>query len=236
MNYLSYLQEELDENIVEELQFNYTSGTQYVLKYLGGGANFKDSTFQPIQIIAYTNDVDSAFTALATFAKNKSNSYFKQDLETVKQNYSTPIVLGQWAEQSTNWASQIVVNGTLIISTDIVDITQVKIDGEVINTVSATLTYTGQADSQRSNSDNLNKSNIQVGSVQLTITLENKNNNLQTKMRRLRQNNLDVDDDWDVVLTFTDNESTESYTMKLTSQSLNTDNQTVPVANYTFVG
>ena len=45
------------------------------------GKNYLDSIIQPVQIIAHTDDINTAYELLATFAQSKSGTMIVQDLE-----------------------------------------------------------------------------------------------------------------------------------------------------------
>lgn len=236
MNYLSYLQSIFTAyTVIEETDLNYDGDTVIVLKYLGGGQQYQDSTIQPIQIIAYTNNVKTMYDYLSSFSSTYSNTQFTQDLEYVRQSFSTPVVLNKLQGIGDNWNSEILLNGTLVISTNLSDIKTVKIDGYEYFTTQRDLVYNTLQDSQPNDDDYIAQTDIKGSLLQFTVSMENKNNNICKKARRIRQGTLDSNTDFTIVLTFTDNDVTETYTMKLHSFTLSSNNAGSPIITMSFI-
>jgi hypothetical protein len=237
MNYLSYLQSIFSSyTVTEEANYNYSGeDTVIVIKYLGGGANYQGSKIQPVQITFYTIDVQTTMNLAKTFAQNYTNISFSDDLEYVSQYYSTPTVLTQFGAQGSNAVSQIIINGNLIISSNVSEIKKVTIDGYEYETTIRKLNYTTLEDSQPKNAIFINKTNIRGSILQFTCAMINRNNDLGTKARRIRLGILDRDTDFTIKLTYSDNDYEETYTMKLHSYSLDSENQRLPVTAFTFI-
>ena len=237
MNYLSYLKGVLNEDYVvtEELNFDYNgNGVAVIIKYLTGN-NFQDSTVIPIQLSVYTDDVPATRADMEAFTKSFNDVAFVQGFEYIRQFYSTPMVLANFDPTGTNYTSQIVVSGTLVISSNISDIKKVKIDGTEYVTTLRYLNYTTNPDSQRRGTGNLNKTNIKNAMMKFTCSLINKGSTLGEKVRRIRLGQLPINTTFDIELTFTDNDYVENYTMKLDSISLNSENQSLPVLSLSFI-
>ena len=235
MDYVAYLEEYFTGfTVTSELNFQYGgSGTVFVVKNLGGGQNYLDSLIQPVQIVAHTDDVDAAYTLLSTFAQTKSGTFFIQDLEYIRQAYSTPMVLSSFNGMSPNHTSQIIVNGTLIVSTNLSDISKVEIDDFEYFTVNRKLAYVTKEDTQP-DTDRLSDTNISVGMLSFQVSMEHKDNDVCVKARRIREGNLSVDNSFTIKLTFSDNDYVETYTMKLTSYTIDSNNSLSPVVVMTF--
>jgi len=183
--------------------------------------------------MAYTDDVDSARTLLSTFAESKSGTIFVQDLEYIRQSYSTPVVLSSFNGMTNNHTAQIIINGTLIVSSNLSDIKTVDIDGFEYFTTERKLTYVAKEDTQP-DSDRLGETNIDSGMLQFTVAMENKDNDICNKARQIREGNRNVDNSFSIKLTFTDNDYEETYTMKLTSFTIDSNNALSPVIVMTF--
>jgi hypothetical protein len=237
MNYLSYLQSIFSSyTVTEESNFNYNGeDTVIVVKYLGGGANYIDSKIQPVQISFYTPDIPAAKTLADSFAKTYTNVSFWDDLEYVMQYYSTPVVLTQFQAVGNNANNQIIINGTLIISENVSEIKSVSIDGYSYETTTRKLSYVTTQDSQRKDSEKLNVTNIQRGIIQFNCSMINRNNNICTKARRVRTGVLSIDTTFTIVLTYSDNDITETYSMKLSDYVLDSNNGALPIISLTFV-
>lgn len=237
MNYLNYLKSIFSGyTVTEESNYNYNGeDTAIIIKYLGGGTNYLDSQIQPIQIAIYSPDIPSAKTLADSFAKNYTNTSFWNDLEYVMQYYSTPTVLSQYQNSGLYPVNHIIINGTLIISSNVSEIKKVKIDGFEYETTVRKLSYTTLEDSQPKNTSYLNTTNIKGSVLQFTCTMINRNNDICTKARRIRQGTLNKDNAFIILLTYSDNEIEETYSMKLHSYSLDSENTKLPVIAFTFI-
>ena len=237
MDYKGYLEEYfVGYDVTEELNYEFDGGdTVFVIKNLGGGQNYLDSVIQPVQILAHTHDVKATLTLLSAFALAKSGTMILQDNEYIRQSYSTPIVISSNQTSGPNHYSQVILMGTLIVSTDLSDITNVEIDGFDYFTTSRKLSYVTIGDTQPTGTARVGATNIKNGILQFQCSMENKNNDLSIKARRLRTSTLEVDNAFIIKLTFSDNDYVEEYTMKLDSFTLDSSNALSPVIVFTFI-
>ena len=236
MNYLKYIQDALGEEILvtEELNYEYSGiGTICVIKYLAG-SNFLDSTVVPVQLAVYTDDMPSTKTLLETFTKTYNDIPYIDGLEYVRQYYSTPFLLSAVDKTGTNYTSQFLVSGTLVISSNVSDIKIVNIDGKDYQTTTRIISYVGYPDSKRSGGK-INNTNITNGLMKFSCSLINKGNELGEKLRRIRTGQLDLNTTFEIKLTFTDNNFVETYIMKVDSVSFNSENQLLPVLSMSFI-
>lgn len=236
MLYSEYLQSILTTvTVTDELTYVHNgNGVAVVVKYLNG-TNYRDSVVQPIQLLIYTDDVMTTKAIFDTFTKTYNNVPYIDDFTYVNQLYSTPMVVSNFGQIGNNYASQIIVNGTLIISENISDIKQVLIDGYIVETTLRNITYVASVDNTRVSSANLNTSNITQANLKITITILGKAVPLWTKLRRIRTGILDIDTAFEVSLKYTDNDEVETYTMKVDSAAINSENQTLPSATISFI-
>jgi hypothetical protein len=167
------------------------------------------------------------------FTKAYSNTPFASGLEYVQQVYSTPMVMSGYQQAGVMYTAQILVSGQLIISSNVSDIVGVKIDGVAQETTSRVLSYAAVVDNQRKSGALINVSNIRVATVKFTCVMINKNTSFNTKVRRIRTGQLEPDTAFTVLLTYSDG-YTETYTMKLDSQTLNSDNPSLPMFTVSF--
>jgi len=238
MNYRSYLATALGTTVtvVEEANFLYTgTGTYVVIKYLSG-SNFRDSVIYPVQLSCYTDNLLTAKTLLDTFTKAYSNIPFIDGLDYCQQMYSTPFVLSPFNQAGINYTAQIIISATLVVSSNVSDIKSVSIDGTVYESSGRVLSYTTVPDNQRTSSTAfINGTNIRVAVMKFSCSMISKSNTLCTKLRRIRTGALDIDTTFAIILTFTDNDVTESYTMRLDSQTINGENQSLPALTLSFI-
>ena len=236
MDYKAYLESYFTSYTVsEEANFNYTGGTILIVKYLGGGQNYVDSVIQPVQIVAHTDDVKTTLSALATFAQTNSGTFLIEDNEYIRQLYSTPVVLSTFNPGHQNYASQVILNGTLIISDNIADIKTVKIDDFEYFTTKRDLVYQTLQDTQVNAADYIADTDIKGAMLQFIVSMENKNNDICNKVSRIRQGQLDSNTEFDIDLTFSNNDTVETYPMKLHSATISSDTALSPIITMTFI-
>lgn len=234
MTYLEYLESVLSLDITEEINFNYTGGTVCVLKYLTG-TNYRESTVQNIQLAVYTDDLPTAKTLMDNFSKAYTNVAFWEDFTYIQQFYSTPTVLQNLQPYGNNFMHQIIVSGLLIKSDNIADIQTLTIDGYEYETTERIITYTGSPDTQRKGADNIAKTEIRSVIESIQLSMINKNNDFCSKLRRMRQGTLAKNTSFTIVMTFSDNEETETYTVRVGSQTLTSTNVGLPLLQVTFL-
>ncbi|NCD15074.1 MAG: hypothetical protein EOL92_07565 [Bacteroidia bacterium] len=237
MSYLSHLQSILGNQatVTEELAYQYSGeGILVIVKYLSG-TNYRDSVVQPIQLAIYTDDVPTTRTLFESFAKTYNNTPYTDGLDYIQQIYSTPMVLSTFQPTGTNFTSQLIVSGTLIISSNVSDIKSVTIDGVAYETTSRVLTYVAMPNNKRDSTAKLNKTKITMASLKFNCTLINKSNTLNTKIRNLRTGALDIDTTFTVALEFNDGPVTETYIMRLDSYTVNSENQILPTLSLSFI-
>ena len=237
MDYKTYLESKLTEyTISNELKFNYNgTDTHVLIKQRGGGYNYRDSQILPIQLLVFTYDVEEVIDTLNDFVKDYSGTRFVQDLEYVRQYYETPVVISNGQTGGNNHYSQVSLLGQLNVSSNISDIKTVTIDGTEYFTTKRTLNYVTAIDTQ-SSGGGIGETDILNGMNKFVCELENKNNDLCTRVSAIRQGYVDANTEFTIELTFTDNDRTETYTMKLASATVNSDNSTSPVLALEFMG
>lgn len=238
MNYKTYI-EGLSYfsgyTVTDELNYQYNgSGNALIIKYLNG-TNYKDSKVQPIQLAVYTNDLVATKATLDTFTKEKNNSPFVDNQDYVQQIYSTPMLLTPFDPTGNNYTHQFIINVTLLISSNVNEIKQVYIDGIEYETTQRTLSYTAQIDNQRNANAYLNTSNVTYGSLQFNCQMILKNNTLNNKLKLIRTNLSDLDTAFTIKLVYSANNTEETYTMKLSNMTINSENQSLPILSLSFV-
>lgn len=235
MSYLNYIKGLFpDYQITDELNFEYSGRTSIVIKYLNG-SNYRESTIQPIQLTIYTTDVPTVKTALDVWTKQYNNTDYLDGFDYVKQFYSTPMVLSTFNTLQDNYTSQILISGTLIISENVSQIKKVVIDGNEYETAERNLHYITVVDTQRQEGEEISKTYIKSSMVKFTCSKVNKGDVLGQKLRNIRRGNLAKNTTFSIQLTFTDNDTVESYTMRLDSQTLNDLNSALPTITLSFI-
>lgn len=237
MNYRDYIASILTwAYVTEELNYRREAYDKVIIIKDLPGSNYRDAIVKPIQLEIETDDVTTTKALMETFAQSYNNTDYTDGLSYVKQYYNTPMVLSNFNLSGDNYSSKIIVSGTLIISENISDIKSVLIDGEYVETQGRTLTYTTVPDNQAKNmSGMLNETQIRNGILQFTFNLISKSNTLTQKIRQIMRGELAVNTTFSVKLVFTDNDDVMSLNMKLGSNTLNSNNQTLPAGAISFI-
>lgn len=237
MNYRDYIASILTWAVVTE-ELNYrgeASDKTIIIKDLPG-SNYRDAIVKPIQLEIETDEVTTTKSLMETFAQTYNNTDFTDGLTYVKQYYNTPMVLTNFNMSGNGFTSKIIVSGTLIISENISDIKTVIIDGEIVETQARTLTYTTVPDNQASGMGGvINTTEIRNGMLQFSFNLISKASTFNHKMRRILKGELAVNTTFTVKIIFSDNDDVMSLNMKLNSNSLNSNNQALPVGAIAFI-
>lgn len=237
MKYLDYLQSLSISNVTftEDQNYEYTSGTDCVIKYLAG-TSYQGSFVQPIQLAIYTDDVQTARETFLAFVQTYTNtSFYDSENNYIRQSYGTPFTLSPLNPLQTNYVTQIIVSGVLIVSTNVSDIKSIQIDGAEIETTDRVLSLTGVNTLNRIGSASVRTTETNGYSLTLQFTAINKGSELNFKIRQIRKGLLSGNETFAVIITHEDNNDTESYNMKLQSAVLNSSQSGMPTISYVFV-
>lgn len=240
MNFLNYLKEQLPKDwiLTEELNAKWDGVTTIGVLKMQTGTKYQDSVVQPFQLIIMSDKVIDVKEELEAFITKNQNQFFISDfINYCKQYYYTPVIPTIASPTGNMLTNQIILTGTLIISTNVSDIKEAYIDDELIKITTSAINFTtqGEAHVYPLKNDNAlaeNKAKAAVVSIQLTFI--NKNNQLGEKLRLMRLGKLSINTIFKLKLVFTDNDYEEEYNCIATSISINTENGTLPVATVVF--
>lgn len=218
--------------IIDEVNFN-NDGECLVIKKLTG-TNFKSAVIQPIQLQAYVRDINKYVEILREFAQNNTGITYNLGMTQIKMSYETPQLLNVWSEINDNYQATVVVNGMFIISQDISDIKEIKIDGELVDFDTAILTYAGAVNTRKPRNENKTKSQIIGGVNNLTINLISKVSPVLQKVRRVRRGDDILNIEFNIEITYIDDDYTENYIMVLSGAGIEASNSNMPLMTLTF--
>jgi hypothetical protein len=238
MNYLNYLKDISTFSsyiVTDEINYQYNGeGNLLIIKYLAG-VNFKDSKVQPVQLIIYTDDLPTTKTELELFASTYNNSPFYDGTDYIQQIYSTPFLLSSFEALGRNFSHQMVITGNLLISTNVRELKQVKIDNVLYETTDRTVTYTTFPDNQKIGNSQINTTNISYASVKFNCSMIHKNDVLSNKLLAMRKGLISIDTTFNIVFVFSDSETLENHSMKIDSFTINSQNQALPILSLSFI-
>src|SRR3990167_540294 len=114
MSYRDYLATKLTwATVTDELDYQRHADEHVVIIKELTGSIYRDATIKPIQIEVHTDNVVDTKALLETFAKAYNNTDYTEDLDYIKQYYSTPMVINNFNMSGTNYSSTILLSGTL---------------------------------------------------------------------------------------------------------------------------
>ena len=238
-DYLNLLRTDLPENwiITEELNVDWNGTDTVAILKAQTGNKYNDSMMIPIQLIVLTDDVLAAKAELDTFIAKNHNKYIICDFTNFcKQYYYTPVVPTVNTPSGNTLVNQIIMTGTLLVSSSVSDIASLKIDGEQVPITEGSVGYSTDAVAQPiiyQSNNNLTKSHVKKGTVSFTFSCVNKNNNFCNYLKRLRQGLENPNTIKEIEVTFTDG-SVEAYNTIIPSYSVGFSQQGLPVLKWTM--
>lgn len=163
------------------------------------GTPYEDSANIPYQIDVFTASIDYVMDILNILAKTVSNVPFTQIVQTGTQTVNdsttpvyashritpylnTPVVMEKDIPNGAQHYSRIVIFASMLVIYDVNDISELKIDNEVIHTLTSSLNYTTEMISNRISGQQLNKSKKKAATTSVNFTMVNKNNNFSDKV------------------------------------------------------
>ena len=243
MNYIDYIKSTTvdgekifeDFEITEETNYNMSGDKNSIIIKKSSGVNTKSGKVVPIEWRMYTSDINSLRETLEKFTKQNNTKQTLIDDKYLQEFYNTDFVSNTFNQIGINYTHEVIMTGTLIISSDISDIVTIKVNGYEIETLTRNLIYSTQQESQKVGNNYLNETEVLRGNLTLNLTLVNKTNNyISTILRSLRQGLMPVNTKFDIEVIFVDG-STEKYKMSVISSSLNSDNQRLPFVPVSFM-
>lgn len=221
-----------DKYIVKE-ELNYDPSEDTIIIRSLQGTNFKGSTVQPIQLEVYTDNTNEAMRDMSLFATTSTSEVITGGLTYIKMAFGTPQVFNVFVAQGTQQVSTVVLNGTLIISSDIQDVKDVIIDGNSVHFDQITDSYSALEDNVKLYDDIFPNTRITAAINKITLNTISKNSPLMAKIRNIRKGLLAPDVLFNIKLIYLDETELE-FTMKLGSYATIVSGSNIPSATVVF--
>lgn len=212
-----------------------------VVKLLPATLNF-GQTLLPIIIdaVAEKNKLDITRRLLMSFAE-MYNLEWNSD-QTIKQYYTTPVVLANFQEIGNGYRSLVTMSGTLQICEDanFYTLTYNYTEDEQAKTesvpmITSGLSFNNQLDTQSFyDTSNITKSKARVGTLVVNFSLYFVNNKLLKKVLDVMTKAISNNTDFNFTIAFKNGTTMSSVLMKLASFSLEENIGEIPVCNLTF--
>lgn len=237
MSYLNYLKGILSwAEITKELNYQYDGDQPIIIIRELQGSIFEGSVVQPVQLEIQTSEMEETKTLLNAFVLAYNNTSYTDDLDYIKQFYTTPMVIANFETIGSNYSSRLLISATLIISKNVSSIKRVLIDGEEYITSQRNLIYATVPDNQATNMDGkINTTQVRNANLKFTCSMISRADTLGNKIRLIRGGNVGINNSFTVKLIHSDNDYAETHTMKMISHTVNDNNANLPVLTVEFI-
>lgn len=152
-------------------------GTIYVLTRMLQNDISVDMITQPVQIMILSeqDSLDIAKAFFNEFAKKYNFEAISLQDDTsnlwVKQQYSDPVVLSNFNTVEYGYRSVLYVSATLYISENVLDITDLQIDGNPVKAINVNISYSMSTNTQQLASEFISSSIKTVSTFAMTMTV-----------------------------------------------------------------
>lgn len=128
---------------------------------------------QPLQIfiLSEQDSLDSCRILFQEFAKRNNFVAFTSGNDWIKQQYTDPVVLSNFNTVDFGYRSVLYVSATLYIMKNVIDVSNVMIDGVSVLPLSFGMSYSMSANSQQLTTEFISSSVKSVSSFALTISI-----------------------------------------------------------------
>lgn len=212
-----------------------------VVKLLPATLNF-GQTLLPIIVdaVAEKNKLDITRRLLMSFAETY-NLEWNLD-QTIKQYYTTPVVLANFQEIGNGYRSLVTMSGTLQICEDANFYTLTfnyteneQAKTESVSMITSALSFNNQLDTQSFYEvSNITKSKARVGTLVINFSVYFVNNKLLSKVLGIMAKTISNNEDFNFTITFKNGTTMSNVITKLANFSLEENLGEIPVCNLTF--
>lgn len=197
-------------------------------------------TFNTIQtpyqilIMSEQNANDVAFALMNKFAIDNNWSVIYEHDSKIKFQFSQPMVMNNFEIVGVGYRSVLFVSASTYEMEKAIDLTDLKIDGEVIIPISANLGYAASMDTVQLPSSEISESEKTTGAFALTIVVASKQSNLLTNVLNIVKG-LESGNHEFLFSFILGNVEFTDIPLKLTQFTLNTVVNDIPSVSLSFV-
>lgn len=236
--YKEWLQTALGDKylVVEEEKTDFVEDKNIAVLKEFSGVNFRTCIMFTYQLQVLTNNVEETMkdlqekTWLLNDIKIQTNEF-----PFVKHLMSQPINNSNYLQMDTRYVGTISITITLMASLDLTDLKSIKIDNELIDPTTTTITYQTVKSTNRKNNEELSETNINESSLTLQITIPINNSDFYKKCRNIMFGKLKKNIVFNCELEFFDDEEKYNLDFKLDSKSFQYDRGSLTSATITLV-
>lgn len=241
MQYLdlkAYFQEKLGDGftvqLIRDVDAKPKNGKVTTVVNELAGNIYENSAQLPIQIDFYTRDPIGTSASLNTFIVSNNGKMFVNDGNFITIYYTTPTALDKNIEAGPDVIVRLTMFGSVFVMFNMDDIATVKIDGEVIETMSRSISYNASMKPNNKSGTELKKHDKIAGFTTITMRLINKRGVFSQKLRVIRNGTSTGNTVFSVSLTYTDGYE-ETYAMLLENCALASVRGQLPSMDVAFV-
>ena len=205
-----------------------------IIKFLPSTLLFNVET-QPIQMLVITeeNGLSVANTIMTNFTDTYNFNVIPDGTTYIKHIYSRPSVLSNFNLIGIGLRTVLYVNTTLLILTDVMDITDLKVDGKDLDAISSTIGYTMSGDTQPFGSGHaITEKNYST--LVMTLNVACVKTDFTEKCAKIMRGDSTDKGNEDFAFTFYLGELAFSLNMKLAGATFTTAQNNVPSLQLTF--
>lgn len=233
--YVKYLQQALtavDTNILvcEEDKVDYDTNQNICIVRQVGATNYVESAVFEMQLefLAKQEDRFKLMADVMMWSITQNQRKFKLGgFDYCKQIVGQPTVSSNFVQMQDEYVSVFQLGITLIASFNGIEIQEIYIDNEAFNPIQIMLSYSTNPDTQRSNFEEINSTNINESSLQISLTNIIPSSKFSKKIRDIMFGKLSKNEDFNVKIIWTDDAEYE-MTFKLLSNGLASERSAFP--------
>ena len=180
-----------------------------------------DSTQQPIQfmILSEQNKLKDAQLLFDRFTSDNNFKVIMENGEYIKQQYNSPVVLSNFEDVVAGQRSILYVTGTLFIMENLLDIQDLKIDGQDAIAIRNGITYVMTTDTQQFVNDNISTSVKNSSTVGITLVLVFKKSDYMKKIFNIVKGTNTGNENFAISFTLDKNDSDYNFSMNMKLQN-----------------
>lgn len=208
-----------------------------VIKYLTGTILYT-STILPIQlmVMAEENSLAVAKMVLETYAQTNNFKSVTIGTDFVKQAFSTPTVINNFAGVGLGYRSVVFMNATLTITGSVVDISSLTIDGVVTKFINASVSFNTSPDNQPFPNDKLNTSVKQFSNFSFSVQVPFTNSVFCQKVLDIMRGQTSGNTKFTMIFSISTNPvTTFTQSMLMVNSVFNTTAGDLPTLQISFV-
>ena len=207
--------------------------TNVIITELAGNI-YSDSAQLPIQLDFYAEDPIGVSASINTFIVSNSGKMFVNEGNFITGYYLTPTPLDKNIEVGTQSRTRLTVFATFFVMFNMDDIASITVDGETVETLSRSMSYSADMSPDNKSGTELKKNDKIAGHIAVSFKMINKRGVFSQKLKGIRRGIVTGNTPFEVSVTFTDGD-VETYSMLVQSSAFASARGQLPSMDIAFV-